>query len=1017
MHKYKYILSIVLLLASVSLANAQTYVFAQLQGSPNVNTTGWSFNGTASAGDTGGDGNTDNDEIVLTIPASGGSGGIFYNQSLNLTQCQKWTAEFEFRMFDGNGADGIAFCFIDAPPTGFVVGGGVGIPGSANGLKVVFDTFNNLGNLQNDPSIQIRYGVGYHESNAPFGAQPTLRNSAADSLNFLRSNEYQSARITYNNGNIEVFVNNTLYLTGTYLINFTGYVGFTSSTGAFNDRNSIRNVTIYTEEQAISDAGPNAGVSYCSGGSVQIGTTNNPNYTYSWSPATGLNQTNISNPLVTLANNGSTPITQIYTVTTTLTANPVCPTTDNIVVTINPTPTSTFSLSSSQTCANQPITVTYTGNMNGAATFNWNFGGGTIVSGSGMGPYQISWPTAGAKQIRLSVTKYGCTSVIDTNDVTVNTTPTSTFTTPASLCKDEVGNIIYTGTGTAAATYNWNFDGGTVVTGTNAGPYDLSWATAGLKNLSLTVTENGCVSPITQDTTRIHAIPVIDLNMPTNMCAADTVLIGFVGTPATAPVQYWDWSGGTGLPIAQNPSPGFNWTIATAGTYTMFYQVTANGCASDTVKKDIIVTAIPTATFTSVSDACAGDDVALTYTGTGSPTATYVWQHPSGILQSGSGYGPLTLKYATAGNYNISLTVTENNCVSTTETAPIAVHAVPTSTFDIASGICVGQTSPLNYTGTGTASATFDWSFDGVEVISGTGIGPYVLGDANLGTFDISLQVTENNCVSPVTTHQFLVLPSPSADFSATPLVGCNPLPVQFKNLTPTQPGIVYEWNFGSGSNATEENPLNIYNDAGSFTVTLKATNGFGCSSTHTKPAYVKVTEQPVAGFTITPEQVTMDDPTVRIIDNSSAAETWTYTMGDGTSYNISSPFHGYISEGEYEVVQVVANALGCTDKTSMTVTVIPFTNVFIPNGFTPNGDFVNEIWMPTISYIKDYEINIYDRWGGLVFHSDDLFTGWNGKYFTYGKSLEGGVYTYNIKFQELSGKKRELLGHVTLIK
>ena len=120
-------------------SNSQTYVFAELNGSPNLNTNGWNLNGNAFVGDTPGD--TDNflDELILTNAWNTQSGGVFYSTPIDPSICSNWTVEFEYRIWGGSAADGIAFSFLDVPPTGFVSGGGCGIPGSANGLKVVLD--------------------------------------------------------------------------------------------------------------------------------------------------------------------------------------------------------------------------------------------------------------------------------------------------------------------------------------------------------------------------------------------------------------------------------------------------------------------------------------------------------------------------------------------------------------------------------------------------------------------------------------------------------------------------------------------------------------------------------------------------------------------------------------------------------------------------------------------------------------------------------------------------------------
>jgi len=312
--------------------NSQTLVFAELQGFPNISTAGWNLTGAAAIGDTGGDTDSDPNELILTQNVGTSSGGIFYSQPIDLSTCYQWNVEFDFRMFDGNAADGIAFCFLDVPPTGFVNGGGMGIPEFANGIKVVFDTWDN--GCGANPEIQIYNGIGYNECSVGI----VKVTNTAGNLNFLRSNNYNQAEINYNNGIISVSVNGTLWLSTTYTVSFVGYMGFTASTGGANDRHSIKNATIYADV-ALSSAGPD--IAICNGETAQIGSTTNSNYNYSWSPSNGLNDPTISNPVVSIVNLGTTPISQTYTVQTTLLSNPTsCPSNDNVTVTINPILTS-----------------------------------------------------------------------------------------------------------------------------------------------------------------------------------------------------------------------------------------------------------------------------------------------------------------------------------------------------------------------------------------------------------------------------------------------------------------------------------------------------------------------------------------------------------------------------------------------------------------------------------------------------------------------------------------------------
>ena len=303
-------------------------IFAELQGVPDMITTGWNITGAAYTGDTGGDADNFNNELILTDAVNTTSGAIFYSEPIDLGTCNQWNVKFDFRMFEGSAADGIAFCFLDVPPTGFVTGGGVGIPSTANGIKVILDTYNNCGGP--NPGIQIYSGPGYNECIPGI----TSLDNIGGALSFLRSTDYSTAEISYNYGEINVTINGTLYLTANYTVNFAGYMGFTASTGGSTDVHSVRDVTIYAEI-ADADAGPD--ISICSGETLQIGSPNNPEFLYSWNTAANLNDSTASDPFVTITNNTGAAIVNEYIVETILASNPnSCPVHDTVQVTVNP---------------------------------------------------------------------------------------------------------------------------------------------------------------------------------------------------------------------------------------------------------------------------------------------------------------------------------------------------------------------------------------------------------------------------------------------------------------------------------------------------------------------------------------------------------------------------------------------------------------------------------------------------------------------------------------------------------
>ena len=329
--------AIVLLLFTVNyfFSSAQTYVFAQLAGSP-MNTNGWNLQGAAKVANV----LSNNMSELLLVPNSAFlSGAVFYNQPINLGMCNKWIAEFDFRMYDGTGADGLAFCFLDVPPVGFVIGGGMGIPSSANGLKICFDTYNNCATptTLNMPKIEMRWGVGYNECST----QPTADNSTG-ALTFIRSATYNHAMIEYNNGTINVSVNNQLLLTGFQQFTFAGYLGFTASTGGLNDNHSIKNVVIYTDMPPSVANNVSTNASACPNSNIQLGTNSNNNYLYSWSPTTGLSNAAISNPILQLNNTSDSLQSYKYYVNTSYNNNPGCSSIDSVIVSIHPRPTINF---------------------------------------------------------------------------------------------------------------------------------------------------------------------------------------------------------------------------------------------------------------------------------------------------------------------------------------------------------------------------------------------------------------------------------------------------------------------------------------------------------------------------------------------------------------------------------------------------------------------------------------------------------------------------------------------------
>ena len=118
----------------------------------------------------------------------------------------------------------------------------------------------------------------------------------------------------------------------------------------------------------------------------------------------------------------------------------------------------------------------------------------------------------------------------------------------------------------------------------------------------------------------------------------------------------------------------------------------------------------------------------------------------------------------------------------------------------------------------------------------------------------------------------------------------------------------------------------------------------------------------------------------------------------------------------EYTVVLTVQNQEGCTDSDSTLLDIRPLFTIYIPSAFSPNDDGINDLWYPYGESwnINQYEIEIFDRWGNMVFHSTDINTPWEGPEYS-GTNSTQSVYSYRIKITDTNGITHIYSGGITV--
>jgi gliding motility-associated-like protein len=250
--------------------------------------------------------------------------------------------------------------------------------------------------------------------------------------------------------------------------------------------------------------------------------------------------------------------------------------------------------------------------------------------------------------------------------------------------------------------------------------------------------------------------------------------------------------------------------------------------------------------------------------------------------------------------------------------------------------------------------------------------------------------------------------------------VGCPPAEISFINLsTPIDETYEIFWDFGDGGTASAISPIYTFNTPGLFDVNIEITSPIGCFTSSVFRDWISIDSMPVADFTYSPEQSSNFDPTVEFTNKSERAVGWDWTFDQFGSTILKDPIYTFPDTGRMEVELVVTHLYGCQDTIVKIIDVEPKVTFFMPNAFTPNQDSKNELFMGGGIFrgIRDYDMKIINRWGGVVFESSDPSYGWNGREHNTGRISQNGVYVYIVRFTGPRGKTHEYKGFATLIR
>ncbi|MBI2259066.1 MAG: gliding motility-associated C-terminal domain-containing protein [Flavobacteriia bacterium] len=275
----------------------------------------------------------------------------------------------------------------------------------------------------------------------------------------------------------------------------------------------------------------------------------------------------------------------------------------------------------------------------------------------------------------------------------------------------------------------------------------------------------------------------------------------------------------------------------------------------------------------------------------------------------------------------------------------------------------------------------------------------------------------------PLYSYQVEIVDTPTPNFDTDVSTGCSPLRVTFY----VNDGNGYEFTFSDSTKMTIQTGDSLtktFSDAGIYNVMLTQTIDAQCVGSTIVNNLIHVLPTPDAKFTPTESKLDMLYPTVSFFNESIGAVSYEWDFGD-TAVNeyTLSPTHVYPEgvEANYDVKLIATSADGCVDSITSRIIVEEKIMYFIPNTFTPNGDEFNNTFKPMMITgvdSRNYNLKIFNRWGTLIFESNDPNYGWDGDYGAGTGITDAQVYTYKLQF--LSSKNdevRTVVGSVTLLK
>lgn len=703
--------------------------------------------------------------------------------------------------------------------------------------------------------------------------------------------------------------------------------------------------------------------------------------------------------------------------------------TDSIqdTVQIHPLPIASFTKDKINGC--HPLLVNFTNTSAIADTNYWYFGNGTML-GSNNSNITNTYTNLGATSVLNTVllvteTQYGCLdSTTQTVDVYPNIISDFQLSDTAGCADLEVD---FTDQSTGATFFTWLFGDGNSSSNKNSNHIYLNKTLVDTTySVEFVVRSSyGCVDTSSKNIV-VHPLPISSFNTST-IRGCQPLAVNFTNNSILNASNVWDFGTGDTSHSTGNVTYSFTHSINVPTTFTVeLFSETVNGCRDSSTKQVEVFPSIM-ADF-NLPDSAGCSDFTTQFINQSNGESQYEWTFGDGGIERISDPMHTFSSSDTVDKvFNVQLKVISIYGCEDSITKNVTVYPTPVAAFVPTP---INQKYPdatVNFTNNGNVGPwNYAWNFGDTSTSSVRTPADYTYG--TWGEFDIELIVSTNHCSD--TAKQTITIEPPKAvvNFNAS-AAGCRPLTLYINNSTIY--GKDFVWNFGDGGTSNLENPAPYtYYSPGTYSVTLTVIGYDNGIENVFKTDSVKVFDNAIALFDYRPLEVSVPSHPVIFYNISQASDRWNWDFGDGSTSTEKNPEYYYTKGGTYTITLIADNEYGCADTFSVenAVEAIEVGEIVYPTAFTPDpngpsGGFYdpntldNTIFFPIQEGIIEFQFFVFNRWGEIVFTSDEIGQGWDGYYRGTTTMCPQDVYVWKAIGKFANGANFEEAGEVTLLR